>query len=214
MRDKERLAALELRAVHTQDSGIATQADPLTQELENTRERNRELMERMGDLDTRGSKRAYEGSTEDEEEQPRKRPSRAEQLRNKPAPPLKEIKAHGKNVRSIKENKQRLAEKKAAQKAQEAERERVAAEQRQIARSGASSSSSGQQVGMGTGVKKIQQCSQPATKKPHRYRPGTVALREIRRYQKSTELLIRKLPFQRYKIVTNLLRTQHALVTN
>ena len=32
---------------------------------------------------------------------------------------------------------------------------------------------------------------------PHRYRPGTVALREIRRYQKSTELLIRKLPFQR-----------------
>ncbi|KFM67991.1 Histone H3.1, partial [Stegodyphus mimosarum] len=40
----------------------------------------------------------------------------------------------------------------------------------------------------------------PATggvKKPHRYRPGTVALREIRRYQKSTELLIRKLPFQR-----------------
>ncbi|XP_012791271.2 uncharacterized protein LOC105943484, partial [Sorex araneus] len=34
-------------------------------------------------------------------------------------------------------------------------------------------------------------------KQPHRYRPGTVALREIRRYQKSTELLIRKLPFQR-----------------
>ncbi|KAL6036274.1 hypothetical protein STEG23_024010 [Scotinomys teguina] len=34
-------------------------------------------------------------------------------------------------------------------------------------------------------------------KKPHCYRPGTVALSEIRRYQKSTELLIRKLPFQR-----------------
>ena len=34
-------------------------------------------------------------------------------------------------------------------------------------------------------------------KKPHRYRPGTVALREIRRYQKSTDLLIRKAPFQR-----------------
>jgi histone H3 len=34
-------------------------------------------------------------------------------------------------------------------------------------------------------------------KKPHRYRPGTVALREIRQYQKSTVLLIRKLPFQR-----------------
>ena len=34
-------------------------------------------------------------------------------------------------------------------------------------------------------------------RKPHRYRPGTVALQEIRRYQKSTDLLIRKLPFQR-----------------
>lgn len=34
-------------------------------------------------------------------------------------------------------------------------------------------------------------------KKPHRFRPGTVALREIRKYQKSTELLVRKLPFQR-----------------
>ena len=42
--------------------------------------------------------------------------------------------------------------------------------------------------------------SAPATggvKKPHRYRPGTVALREIRRYQKTTELLLRKMPFQR-----------------
>lgn len=34
-------------------------------------------------------------------------------------------------------------------------------------------------------------------KRPHRFRPGTVALRQIRHYQKSTELLIRKLPFQR-----------------
>ena len=34
-------------------------------------------------------------------------------------------------------------------------------------------------------------------KKPHRYRPRMVALREVRRYRKSTELLIRKLPFQR-----------------
>jgi histone H3 len=34
-------------------------------------------------------------------------------------------------------------------------------------------------------------------KKPHRFRPGTVALRQIRRLQKTTELLIRRLPFQR-----------------
>lgn len=44
----------------------------------------------------------------------------------------------------------------------------------------------GAQLAPGTGARK-----------PHRYRPGTVALREIRRYQKSTELLIRKAPFQR-----------------
>ena len=35
-------------------------------------------------------------------------------------------------------------------------------------------------------------------KTPHRYRPGTVALREIRRYQKSTDLLIKKAPFCRF----------------
>lgn len=34
-------------------------------------------------------------------------------------------------------------------------------------------------------------------KKPHRFRPGTVALREIRKYQKGAELLLRRAPFQR-----------------
>ncbi|KAM4019158.1 uncharacterized protein ACNLHF_028501 isoform 2-T2 [Anomaloglossus baeobatrachus] len=37
----------------------------------------------------------------------------------------------------------------------------------------------------------------PAKPQRRRYRPGTVALREIRKYQKSTELLIRKAPFAR-----------------
>ena len=43
-------------------------------------------------------------------------------------------------------------------------------------------------------------------RKRRRYRPGTVALREIARYQKSTELLIRKIPFQRLvrEVVQNL----------
>ncbi|EIJ87504.1 histone H3 [Nematocida parisii] len=36
-----------------------------------------------------------------------------------------------------------------------------------------------------------------AAKRPHRFKAGTVALREIRKYQKTTDLLIRKLPFQR-----------------
>ncbi|EFA82988.1 predicted protein [Heterostelium album PN500] len=36
-------------------------------------------------------------------------------------------------------------------------------------------------------------------KKTHRYKPGTVALREIRKYQKTSELLIRKLPFPTFQ---------------
>lgn len=34
-------------------------------------------------------------------------------------------------------------------------------------------------------------------KRQHRWRPGTVAVREIRQFQKSTNLLIQKAPFQR-----------------
>ncbi len=36
-----------------------------------------------------------------------------------------------------------------------------------------------------------------AVRKPHRWRPGMVAAREIRKFQKTTDLLIRKAPFQR-----------------
>jgi histone H3 len=52
-------------------------------------------------------------------------------------------------------------------------------------------------------TKAARQAGKPApgprrrVKKPHRYRPGTVAVREIRKYQKSCELLLRKLPFSR-----------------
>ncbi|KAM0795186.1 hypothetical protein BDR22DRAFT_826290 [Usnea florida] len=47
------------------------------------------------------------------------------------------------------------------------------------------------------GTKETPQAS-PATggvKKPHRYKPGALASKEIRRYQGSTELLINKRPF-------------------
>ena len=47
---------------------------------------------------------------------------------------------------------------------------------------------------------KAAQRSAPSSggiRKPQRWRPGTVALREIRKYQKSTDWLIRKAPFQR-----------------
>ena len=42
-----------------------------------------------------------------------------------------------------------------------------------------------------------QKAPKGGVKKRYRYRPGTVALKQIRQYIKSTELLIRKLPFQR-----------------
>jgi len=49
--------------------------------------------------------------------------------------------------------------------------------------------------------KKIAKAAQKASglhiKKQYRYRPGTVALREIRQYQKSGDTLLRKMPFQR-----------------
>ena len=60
----------------------------------------------------------------------------------------------------------------------------------------------------GTAVRMVQASKNIAVKAPHkppphqmqkrrRFRPGTVALREIQRYQKSTDLLIRRAPFQR-----------------
>ena len=51
--------------------------------------------------------------------------------------------------------------------------------------------------GKAQGSGKMLPASQQGTRKPCRYQLGTVALQEIRCYQKSTELLIRKLPFQR-----------------
>ena len=49
------------------------------------------------------------------------------------------------------------------------------------------------------GFKQIQRAKSAAQKQREkkRFRPGTVALREIRRYQRSTDLLIPKRPFQR-----------------
>lgn len=51
-----------------------------------------------------------------------------------------------------------------------------------------------------------------ATPKKHRFRPGTVALREIRAYQKSTDLLIPRLPFSRLiKEIANSMRNTNGL---
>ncbi|KAI1729578.1 core histone h2A/H2B/H3/H4 domain-containing protein [Ditylenchus destructor] len=61
-----------------------------------------------------------------------------------------------------------------------------------------------QDPGERKGPRKVKTVAGPAPRlrpphevKIYRKKPGTVALREIRKYQKSTELLMRKLPFQR-----------------
>lgn len=57
-------------------------------------------------------------------------------------------------------------------------------------------------VGSSGGTKPLLQYANdspesPGSRKKPRYKPGTVALREIRKYQKSTDLLVAKLPFSR-----------------
>lgn len=47
------------------------------------------------------------------------------------------------------------------------------------------------------GVGKGKTLNSMRPKKPHKYKPGTVALREIRLQQRKTDNLIRKAPFQR-----------------
>ncbi|KAG1864831.1 histone-fold-containing protein [Suillus subluteus] len=68
---------------------------------------------------------------------------------------------------------------------------------KQTARKSTGGKAPRKQLAAKSAARKTAQASAGGVKKPHRFRPGTVALREIRRYQKSTELLIRKLPFQR-----------------
>ncbi|CAL9685037.1 unnamed protein product [Knipowitschia caucasica] len=98
-----------------------------------------------------------------------------------------------KKPKAVKKSPKKAAAKKAAPK--KAKKADKMARTKQTARKSTGGKAPRKQL-----ATKAARKSAPATggvKKPHRYRPGTVALREIRRYQKSTELLIRKLPFQR-----------------
>ena len=61
----------------------------------------------------------------------------------------------------------------------------------------AGKSSGGKQPRKTLATKAARRNKPTGVKRPHRYRPGTVALREIRKYQKSYDLLVRRLPFQR-----------------
>eukprot|EP00457_Paulinella_chromatophora_P016223 gb/GEZN01016980.1/.p1 GENE.gb/GEZN01016980.1/~~gb/GEZN01016980.1/.p1 ORF type:complete len:168 (+),score=15.30 gb/GEZN01016980.1/:39-506(+) len=82
--------------------------------------------------------------------------------------------------------------KQAARKSAEARKHLLAMQPRQSASAAPQSE--------GEGIIMVRNKSAPArggVMIPHRYRPGGPCLREIRKYQKSSCLLIRKLPFQR-----------------
>lgn len=66
-------------------------------------------------------------------------------------------------------------------------------------------------LGMGKGSKgKQPRKPNKTSKKKRRFRPGIVSLREIQRFQKTTKLLMRKLPFQRLcREITEELRANH-----
>lgn len=70
-----------------------------------------------------------------------------------------------------------------------------------MARTKSSSSSGGKKIIGGRKSKTPQRRSAPvaggAPRAKRRYRPGTLALKEIRKYQRSSDLLLRKLPFCR-----------------
>jgi histone H3 len=76
-------------------------------------------------------------------------------------------------------------------------RETLMARTKQTARKSTGGKTPKKSIATKVAAKSAALMQQQQPRKTHRYRPGTVALREIRRYQKSTELLIRKLPFQR-----------------
>ena len=57
---------------------------------------------------------------------------------------------------------------------------------------------SGGKAGLGgKSLPAVQSSYSKVVKKPRRYRPGTISLREIKRYQKDTNLLLAKAPFRR-----------------
>ncbi|KAI0067761.1 histone H3 [Artomyces pyxidatus] len=73
----------------------------------------------------------------------------------------------------------------------------VMARTKQTARKSTGGKAPRMQLSMKAARKTALKPGTSGVKRAHRFRPGTVALREIRRYQKSGDLLIRKLPFQR-----------------
>lgn len=69
---------------------------------------------------------------------------------------------------------------------------------KQTARKSAGGKTPGKQLATKAARKTAPAMDSGSAKRPSRFRPGSVALKEIRKYQKSTDCLIRKLPFTRF----------------
>ena len=76
----------------------------------------------------------------------------------------------------------------------------------QSSSSAAASSSGATSSSAAIPVRRLVAPTHGGVKRPTKYRPGQLALREIRKFQMNTDLLIRKLPFQRLvkEITTNM----------
>ena len=75
-------------------------------------------------------------------------------------------------------------------------RQKVAGKKAKV--SSKASVATGSKISKSSIAKKKTAPAEGGMKKKMRWRPGTVALREIKRYQKSTQLLLAKAPFQRF----------------
>ena len=77
-------------------------------------------------------------------------------------------------------------------------RNKVAGKKQMKSSSQKDSVASGSKASKSMGKKKTAPAEGGIKVKSRRFRPGTVALREIKRYQKATNLLLLKAPFQRF----------------
>lgn len=125
------------------------------------------------------------GETETGTEQPASEPAPAKEKKAK----TKRVKQEGSKDKKEKRDKQ--------SKERSKTKEKKSKDGKEESRSKGGKSSATKKLIKNLG--KSTEASKPEAtiKKPHRWRPGTVALRQIRKYQKSADLLLPKLSFQR-----------------
>ena len=77
-------------------------------------------------------------------------------------------------------------------------RQKVAGKKQGKASANKQSVATGSKVSKASKAKKKTAAAEGGIKQKRRFRPGTVAIREIKRYQKSIKFMLQKAPFQRF----------------